>query len=157
MKITRISVQHLSLELDPPFLAAWDPSPRMHFDAAIVRVETDEGITGIASGDAMAGLAGYEHLFLGRDPLALAAHARTLETIAFHAGRCWPLEAALWDIAGQALGVPVATLLGGARDRLPAYASLAELRAPEARAEDAHALRAAGFRAVKVRIARDRI
>jgi D-galactarolactone cycloisomerase len=157
VKITRISVQHLSLELDPPFLAAWDPSPRTRFDAAIVRVETDEGITGIASGDAMAGLAGYEHLFLGRDPLALAAHARTLETIAFHAGRCWPLEAALWDIAGQVMGVPVATLLGGACDRLPAYASLGELRSPGARADDARTLLETGFRAVKVRIARDRI
>lgn len=157
MKITRIAVQHLRTELDPPFLAAWDPSPRVSFDASIVRVETDEGIAGIASGDAMGALADYEHLFLGRDPLALAAHARTLETIAFHAGRCWPLEAALWDIAGQALGVPVATLLGGVCDRLPAYASLGELRSPGARAEDARALLETGFRAVKVRIARDRI
>ena len=39
------------------------------------------------------------------DPLALARHARTLETISFHAGRYWPLEAALWDLSGKALGV----------------------------------------------------
>lgn len=157
MRITAVRVQHLRLDLDPPFHAAWDPSPRAHFDATIVRVETDEGITGIGSGDTMHGLTGYEHLFLDRDPLALAMHARTLETIALHAGRCWPLEAALWDIAGQALGVPVARLLGGACDRLPAYASLGELRPPEARADDAHALREAGFRAVKVRVDRNRI
>jgi len=157
VRITAIGMQHLSLALDPPFPAAWDPTPRTRFDATLVRVETDEGITGIASGDTMAGFAGYEHLFVGRDPLALAAHARTLETIALHAGRCWPLEAALWDIAGRALGVPVATLLGGACDRLPAYASLGELRSPAERAEDAQALLEAGFRAVKVRIARDRI
>lgn len=157
MRITAIRLQQLRLPLDPPFRAAWDPEPRVRFDATIVRVETDEGITGVGSGDTMRGLADYEHLFLGRDPLALAAHARTLETIAFHAGRCWPLEAALWDLAGQALGVPVAQLLGGACDRLPAYASLGELRAPHERAEDAQALREAGFRAVKVRIARDRI
>ena len=81
----------------------------------------------------------------------------TLETIAFHAGRYWPLEAALWDLAGRALGVPVATLLGGARDRVPVYASLGELRPPEQRAEDARELVEAGFRAVKVRIARERI
>ncbi len=105
----------------------------------------------------MDGFEAFAHLFVGRDPLALAAHARTLETISFHAGRYWPLEAALWDLAGRALGVPVATLLGGAADRLPVYASLGELRSPGQRAEDARALVARGFRAVKVRIARDRI
>jgi L-alanine-DL-glutamate epimerase-like enolase superfamily enzyme len=105
----------------------------------------------------MAGFEDFEHLFLGRDPLALTVHARTLETISFHAGRYWPLEAALWDLAGQAYGVPVARLLGGAAERVPVYASLAELRTPEERAEDARRLVDEGFRAVKVRIARDRI
>lgn len=157
MKITAIDTERLRLELDPPFYAAWDPTPRRHFDATIVRVRTDEGVTGIASGDAMTGIADYAHLFVGRDPLALADHARTLETVAFHAGRQWPLEAALWDLAGRALGVPVARLLGGARDRLPVYASLGELRPPAQRAEDAQRLVAEGFRAVKVRIARDRV
>jgi D-galactarolactone cycloisomerase len=157
VRITRIETERLQLPLDPPFHAAWDPVPRTRFEATLVRVETDEGITGIGSGDTMAGFDGHEHLFLGQDPLALARHGRTLETIAFHGGRFWPLEAALWDLAGQALGVPVATLLGGACDRLPAYASLGELRAPAARADDARALLEAGFRAVKLRIARDRI
>ena len=40
---------------------------------------------------------------------------------------------------------------------MPAYASWGELRAPEQRAEDAQALVEQGFRAVKIRIARDRI
>jgi D-galactarolactone cycloisomerase len=157
MKITRIELQRIALALAPPFHAAWDPDPRTRFDATIVRVDTDEGLTGIGSGDTMAGFEEFEHLFLGADPLALAAHGRTLETISFHAGRYWPLEAALWDLAGKAMGVPVATLLGGACDRIAAYASLGELRAPERRREDAHELVARGFRAVKVRIARDRI
>jgi L-alanine-DL-glutamate epimerase-like enolase superfamily enzyme len=157
VKITAIHVRRLRLPLQPPFHAAWDPNPRRHFDASIVSVETDEGITGIGSGDTMSGFTEFEHLFVGRDPLALATHARTLETISFHAGRYWPLEAALWDLAGRVLGVPVARLLGGARDRLPAYASLGELRGPGPRADDARALMQAGFRAVKVRIARDRI
>ncbi len=157
MKITAIELERLRLPLDPPFFAAWDPEPRRRFDATIVRVRTDEGVTGIGSGDTMSGFADFAHLFIGREALALAAHARTLETIAFHAGRYWPLEAALWDLAGKALGVPVATLLGGAVAGVTAYASLGELRAPEQRADDAHALVEAGFRAVKVRIARDRV
>jgi len=157
VKITSIEIERLRLPLSPPFQAAWDPEPRTRFDATLVRVHTDEGVSGTASGDTMDGFDAFAHLFLGRDPLALAAHARTLETISFHAARYWPLEAALWDLAGRALGVPVATLLGGARDRLPVYASLGELRSPGQRAEDAGALVAQGFKAVKVRIARDRI
>jgi D-galactarolactone cycloisomerase len=145
------------MPLSPPFHAAWDPHPRTRCDATLVRVHTDEGVTGIASGDTMAGWQEFAHLFVGRDPLTLAAHARTLETISFHAGRYWPLEAALWDLAGRALGVPAATLLGGAVDRLPVYASWGELRSAAERAQDAHALVQSGFRAVKVRIARDRI
>ncbi len=157
MKITSIELERLRLPLSPPFAAAWDPNPRRHFDATLVRVHTDAGVTGIASGDTMDGFAAYEHLFIGRDPLALGVHARTLETISLHAGRYWPLEAALWDLTGRALGTPVAKLLGGASDRLPAYASLGELRPPGQRAQDAHALLEEGFGAVKVRIARDRI
>jgi D-galactarolactone cycloisomerase len=145
------------LPLDPPFLAAWDPEPRRAFEATIVRVETDAGLTGIGSGDTMAGFDDYFQWFVGRDALAIARHARTLETISFHAGRYWPLEAALWDLLGQACGVPVATLLGGAVDRLPAYASWGSLEDPARRAEDAARLVEEGFRAVKVRIARDRV
>lgn len=156
MKITGIESERLRLPLEPPFFAAWDPEPRRRFDATIVRVRTDEGVTGIGSGDTMRGFESFEHLFVGREALTLAAHARTLETIAFHAGRFWPLEAALWDLAGKALGVPVATLLGGALDRVAAYASLGELRPAQQRARDAERLVESGFHAVKVRIARDR-
>ena len=157
MRITAIQIQRLRLPLDPPFRAAWDPDPRTEFGATVVRVETDEGVCGVGSGDTMAGFEEYRHLFIGRDPLELTTHARTLETIAFHAGRCWPLEAALWDLAGRSLGVRVATLLGGTLERVPAYASLGELRAPDARADDALRLIEEGFRAVKVRIARNRL
>jgi D-galactarolactone cycloisomerase len=157
MRITSIRTQRLRLPLDPPFNAAWDPTPRRAFEATIVRVETDAGLVGIGSGDTMAGFDEFEHLFIGADPLALARHARTLETISFHAGRYWPLEAALWDLIGQACGQPVATLLGGACDRVPAYASWGELRSPEQRAQDAQALLDQRFHGVKVRIARERI
>jgi L-alanine-DL-glutamate epimerase-like enolase superfamily enzyme len=79
-----------------PFPAAWDPEPRRIFPVTLVRVETDEGVVGVGSGDTMAGFEAFEHLFVGRDPLAIARHVRVLETIDFHAGRFWPLEAALW-------------------------------------------------------------
>ena len=154
MKITAIRLDRMRLPLDPPFRAAWDPVPRRHFDATLVRVETDEGITGFGSGDTMDGFGAFADLFIGRDPREIARHVLTIETINFHAGRYWPLEAALWDIIGQAAGQPVSALFGAAGTRLPAYASFGELKSPAERADAVLAARAAGFRAVKIRIDR---
>ena len=113
MKITAIRLMRMRLPLDPPFYAAWDPLPRRHFDATLVRVETDEGITGYGSGDTMDGFEPFESLFTGHDPLTIAEHVKTIESVGFHAGRYWPLEAALWDIVGQVTGQPVSVLFGG--------------------------------------------
>jgi L-alanine-DL-glutamate epimerase-like enolase superfamily enzyme len=69
-----------------------------------------------------------------------------------------PLDIAIWDAFGKTLGQPVSRMLGGARDRLPVYASdgfwyslsLEELAASAQRAFDA------GFRAVKLRVGHER-
>lgn len=157
MKITEIRLDRLRLPLDPPFPAAWDPEPRRRFDATVVRVSTDEGITGIGSGDTMDGFAAFEHLFLGKDPRRIAEHVRSIETINFHAGRYWPLEVALWDIIAQAAGLPVSHFFGNSTDRLPAYASSGMLLPPQERAQSVLAAKERGFRAMKIRISRDRL
>lgn len=152
MKITGIHLRRLRYPLDPPFAPAWDPEPRHAVEATLVYVDTDEGLTGIGSGDTMDGFERYAELFLGHDPLDIERHVRVLETITFHAGRYWPLEAALWDLAGKAQNVPASQLLGGALDRIPAYASTAERLPAGARAESALALREQRFRALKIRV-----
>jgi D-galactarolactone cycloisomerase len=157
VKIAGIRLRRLLFPLDPPFHAAWDPEPRRALEATLVYVDTDEGLTGLGSGDTMDGFERYVRLFVGEDPLEIERHVRVLETITFHAGRYWPLEAALWDLAGKAEGVPAARLLGGAVDRLPVYASTGEARAPERRAESALELRAEGFRALKLRVDKGRV
>ena len=157
MQITAIRLTRMNLPLDPPFRAAWDPVPRTDFPATLVTVETDAGVVGYGSGDTMDGFEAFEHLFIGTDPLQILNQVRRIETINFHGGRYWPLEAALWDIIGQVAGLPVSVLFGGARDRLPTYASSGELQSPSERAESVLAAREAGFRAVKIRIARDRL
>jgi L-alanine-DL-glutamate epimerase-like enolase superfamily enzyme len=157
MRITAIELTRLVLPLDPPFHAAWDPNPRTSFAATLVAVRTDEGVTGYGSGDTMDGFEAYRDLFLGTDPLQILHQVRRIETVNFHGGRYWPLEAALWDIIGQVAGLPVSVLFGGARDRLPVYASSGELKSPEARADAALAAREAGFRAMKIRISRQRL
>ncbi len=154
MKITEIAITHHHLRFTPPFHASWDTQPRTQFTATIVRVHTDEGHVGIASGDLMVGFAGHEHLFVGQDPLAIERHYRVLANINFHYGRCWPLDLALWDLAGKILGQPCWKLLGGLTDRVRAYASSGTLRAPDQLAEAAERYRAQGFAALKIRFHR---
>ena len=157
MKITGIRLRRLRFPLDPPFLAAWDPLARRSFEATLVLVETDEGLVGVGSGDTMDGFERWEGLFLGENALEIERHVRVLEALAFQAGRFWALEAALWDLAGKAEGVPAARLLGGALEGLPTYASCGVLASAAERAASAHALREAGFRALKLRIAPSRV
>lgn len=157
MKITNIKLTRMRLPLDPPFNAAWDPNPRREFTATLVTVETDQGVTGYGSGDTMDGFEAYQHLFIGTNPLEILNQVKRIETINFHGGRYWPLEVALWDIVGKVAGLPVATLFGGAQNKIDAYASSGELKAPAARAEAAVAAKELGFKAMKIRIARDRL
>ena len=99
--ITRIEISHHQLPLDPPFPAAWDTRPRTRFPATIVRIHDDAGHVGVGSGDAMYGFADFERHFIGEDPLDLDRHAAVLANIEFHAGRPWPFDVALWDLAGH--------------------------------------------------------
>jgi hypothetical protein len=75
--ITSIEITQHRLAFDPPFHASWDTKPRHHWDATIVRVHTDAGLTGLGSGDLMLGFAGHEHLFVGQDALAIERHSRS--------------------------------------------------------------------------------
>lgn len=154
MKITEIVITQHRLHFDPPFHASWDTRPRTQFDATIVRIHTNEGAVGIASGDLMIGFAGHEHLFIGQDPLAIERHYRVLANINFHYGRCWPLDLALWDLAGKILGQPCWKLLGGLGDRVRAYASSGTLRDPAQLADAAERYLALGFAALKIRFHR---
>ncbi|MBV9753537.1 MAG: mandelate racemase/muconate lactonizing enzyme family protein [Hyphomicrobiales bacterium] len=152
--ITAIEITQHRLKFDTPFHASWDTKPRHHWDATIVRVRTDAGLTGVGSGDLMVGFAGHEHLFVGQDALAIERHWRILNNISFHYGRCWPLDLALWDLAGKITRQPCWKLLGGLSDRVHAYASSGTLREPGKLADAAEAYLARGFAAMKIRFHR---
>ena len=153
-KIASIQITQHRLALHPPFNASWDTKPRTHFDATLVRVTSDTGLVGFGSGDLMVGFAGHESLFIGQDPLALERHYRVLSKIEFHYGRSWPLDLALWDLAGKITGQPVWKLLGGLSNRVRAYASSGTLRDPGATADAAERYLAEGFPALKLRFHR---
>ena len=157
MKITAIEITQHQLPLDPAFLPSWSSKPRTKFDATIVRVHTDEGLTGVGSGDYMLGFAGHEQLFIGEDPLRLERHYRVINHLTFHYGRCWPLDLALWDLAGKIAGQPCWKLLGGLTGRIPCYASSGTLREPKAMADLAERVMAKGFRAMKIRFRRGNV
>ena len=89
-----------------------------------VKIETDEGITGW--GEATAGplavatmVDEFGEILIGKDPYRIEQHWQTLYHH-FHVrggvvqlSAISGIEIALWDIKGQALGVPVYELLGG--------------------------------------------
>jgi len=68
-----------------------------------------------------------------------------------------PLDIAVWDAAGKTLGQPLYRLLGGYRDRLPAYASdgLWYSLSPDQLAASARRHVEAGFGAVKLRLGKE--
>jgi D-galactarolactone cycloisomerase len=59
------------------------------------------------------------------------------------------IDTALWDLAARQAGMPLWRLLGGTRERVPAYASGIN---PDGALAQAQAARAAGFRAFKLKI-----
>jgi len=152
--ISRIEISHHRLPLDPPFVASWDPRPRTFFPATVVQVHDDAGHVGVGSGDVMYGFSDYESYFVGEDPLDLDRHAAVLANVEFHAGRPWPLDVALWDLAGQLADRPVWDLVGGRSGRIRAYASSAVHRPVSDMVGVAREARRLGFPALKVRLGR---
>jgi L-alanine-DL-glutamate epimerase-like enolase superfamily enzyme len=150
--ITRIDISHHRLPLDPPFPASWDPHPRTHFPATVVRVHDDAGHVGVGSGDAMYGFADYQTYFIGEDPLDLDRHGAVLANIEFHAGRPWPLDVALWDLAGQITDQPTWQMVGGRDRRVRAYASSGVRRPVADMVALARRVHGMGFAALKVRL-----
>src|SRR4029453_13715031 len=86
--------------------------------SAIVRIDTDEGITGWGEHNInfLPNISGrqMEHQargwLIGRGP---QNHARFHEDCPFESRLKSGIELALWDICGKAVGLPVAALLGG--------------------------------------------
>lgn len=104
-----------------------------NFDWTVVKVETDEGLTGWGEGFFAPGLAAtireMRDLLLGEDPrqvVPLVTRLRLGGSATFggnvhHAIAA--IETALWDVAAQAAGVPLWRLWGGRyRDRVRIYA-----------------------------------
>jgi D-galactarolactone cycloisomerase len=154
-RIASVEVRRYAVALDPPFRAAWDPTPRATVEATLVTVRTEDGVAGYASGDDVPDAALLERLLVGLDPLRTEAVREIFETVDFHGGRPWTVEVAIWDLVGRLVGQPLWRLLGGRSERLIAYASTGEPVTAEERARRVAALRDRGVQAVKLRFHHD--
>ncbi len=133
----------------------------------IVRVQTDEGITGIGEAFGYMNSAAtavtavrdmLKPLLTGKDPMQISRLWQEMYRATYYAGRMGivlaaisGVETALWDIKGKALNTPVYQLLGGlAHDKIPAYASLMPYRKPATIAKVCEAMLERGYKTVKL-------
>ncbi|MEM7251269.1 MAG: mandelate racemase/muconate lactonizing enzyme family protein [Pseudomonadota bacterium] len=164
MKITRVSTVRLRRPLERPQRNAQGGRAERIFNFVVV--ETDAGIRGIgdAFGDDALMATIIERrvgpMAIGLDPTDIAQLWQTL----FASRAFWEIggsvlcaisavEVACHDIWGKSEGVPVSTLLGGAkRDRIRAYASDLHWEEAERMAATAAAYVADGYTHVKTHV-----
>lgn len=158
IRITDVKVVPLKLVKDVGSLEpAWSPGSRMPIRIggnSIVEIHTDQGLTGIGPGMDPALLPAVKAQLAGQDPFDTERHMARLR---YHAqGSSYrgaaSVDIALWDVIGKACGQPLYKLWGGAKDRVPAYASMVLLSTPEERADMAARLAGEGWRAIKLRL-----
>jgi L-alanine-DL-glutamate epimerase-like enolase superfamily enzyme len=118
------------------------------------------------------GLIGHGYTQKGRsvaEALASVVREQVLGEDPFHYERIWArmldrdrwggglpfnayggVDVALWDLMGKAVGQPIYKLLGGCRDKVPAYYTTGGIADPEEQVTRAREAHEAGFRAYKL-------
>jgi L-alanine-DL-glutamate epimerase-like enolase superfamily enzyme len=171
LKIKEVEAMVLTCQLEKPIMDATYTLP--HRSMVLVRVNTDEGISGIGEAAYFGGpplitktiiekeLADY---IIGEDPRNIERlwekmyqrtikHGRRGAIIASMSG----VDIALWDILAKSIGMPLYRLLGGCHERIRAYASAgfyAEGKGLKELANEMESYVKEGFTAVKMKIGR---
>jgi len=168
MEITDVETILLSCPVPKEHQLDWDwkilGRRELKVDMAIVKISTDEGITGIgepsnyAGPEAIKAIIEYEFRpeLIGKDPFDVEKltkpghYSRGLTHSSAMAG----INQALWDIIGKSLKKPVYKLLGGAyAEKIRVYASAGQMgNDPEDIAKEAAIFREQGFTAYKLRV-----
>jgi L-alanine-DL-glutamate epimerase-like enolase superfamily enzyme len=135
--------------------------PDQYMSNTILKLTTKGGLEGVA-GAVMCSSHAFDRSvaetlryllpeIIGRSPLereALWFRLRSLNTPLVPQAASL-IDIALWDLAGKLAGLPLYQLLGGARDRVPAYASTPLLTDAAAYVDYCAARREEGFTAIK--------
>src|SRR5438094_2545675 len=143
MKITGTRTELVELPADEPLAGAAE-NPNGKRPIVTVAVETDQGVEGLGVayfGGALSRTLRHAidelgALCIGEDPVRVEAVQQKLKNAA--GGSAGPggiyhlalsaLDIALWDIRAKSVNLPLWKLLGGARERVPTYASGALMR-----------------------------
>lgn len=169
MKITSLSVWQVDLPLHKPY---WLSGGRLRFDvldSTLVRIDTDEGISGWGEGcpwgvtylpafgkGIRAGLEELAPLLIGKDPRLVDDINRSLDlALPGHPYVKSAVDIACWDILGQAAGMPICELLGyRAADPVP-IASSVSTGSPEEMLAEVERFRDMGYRVHSCKVGAD--
>jgi len=162
MEVTNIETAVLGSAVDAASLPAQVGARELDISSVVVKVHTDEGITGLGESfyrseennqflaqsiDAMG-----RHV-IGKDPQNVKDIWHELYLHVKRAGAYGALSAideALWDIIGKHAGLPVYQLLGGQTGTVNAYATFPVDKEADELVEYAHWLNEKGFEAMKI-------
>lgn len=141
------------------------------WELVISRVRTDNNLTGVgwcytlgSGGTAIKALIqdALTPFVLGEDPFHIERIAAKLRWGISRLGTglttfaLAPLDIALWDIIGKAVGRPLYEVLGGCREKIPAYGSGVNLHLEmDALLKQMQGYLDQGYRAVKMKVGRD--
>ncbi len=169
MKITRLAAYQVDLPLHEGSYN-WSGGKSVQvFDSTIVRVDTDEGITGwgevcplgpvylpaYAAG-VRAGLAEIGPSLIGLDPTQPEALNRQMDRLLKgHPYVKSGVDMACWDVLGQAAGLPVCHLLGGRYgEDFVLYRAISQ-ESPEGMASRVAGYREEGYRRFQLKVGGD--
>ena len=160
LRIAEVRIHKLQAPLRERF--GWSLSWTQQRTATLVEVITAEGLTGWGDGGLYNELQRRPEAVIGRSPFeaeAIFEELREPATLQRRPGPQWAggLDVALWDLMGQALGVPVWRLLGKQyRTRIEPYCTALYRKdwpdLGEGLAAEALSWQARGFRTVKMKI-----
>jgi L-alanine-DL-glutamate epimerase-like enolase superfamily enzyme len=171
MKITRLKTAIVTLPADEP-LADAPENPQGKRSFVTLSIETDQGLEGVGVtffGGALtrtlkSAIDELGALCIGEDPRRVEAVTKKLRDAAglgltgpagLFTLALSPIDMALWDIKAKAAELPLWKFLGGARERVPTYASGALMRGLplDKLVAAAHRLVERGWREMKMQLA----
>ena len=164
MKITDVRVIRFRTHADRWDIGHARPLPGAEVIQTITCIDTDEGVSGYFLGggkhgdqdgmtrDEQALIEGrVRNMLLGVDPFDRETIWKWMWVANLPEVASSVIDLALWDLAGRAFGQPVYKVMGGARDRVKAYASTyPNIGKPQVYADHALACKAEGYTAYKI-------
>lgn len=168
MQITGVTLYQVSLPMKEGAYS-WSNQSFAAFDSTVVRIDTDEGLYGVAeicplgpsylpayAEGARTGIATIAPGLIGHDPRQIGAINRLMDRLLKgHPYVKSALDIACWDLLGKATGQPVYTLLGGLQQEKVRLFKVISRAEPAAMAERLDAYQDQGFNQFQMKVGAD--